>query len=120
MFEFATPSDTAEEQRVRDIICQSFRLPVDKWETYVSNIGRSNFRVLRRDSRPVGALAVYRMGQWFGGRCLDCAGLAAVGIAPEHRSAGAAARLLTSTLTELHDEGIAVSTLYPSTQRAAA
>lgn len=117
MFEFSTLTDPAEEQRLRDILRQSFRLPDDYWETYVRRIGRSNLRVLRRAGQVVGGLSIYRMGQWFGGRRLESAGIAAVGIAPEHRSAGAAAHLMASALVELYEQGVAISALYPSTQR---
>ena len=117
MFEFATLTDPDEEVRLRDILCQSFRLPTDYWDSYVRRIGRANFRILRRAGRLVGGLAIYRMGQWFGGRCLDDAGIAAVGIAPEDRSAGAAAHLMASTLAELYEQGVAISALYASTQR---
>ncbi len=71
MFEFATLTDPDEEVRLRDILCQSFRLSTDYWDSYVRRIGRANFRVLRRAGRLVGGLAIYRMGQWFGGRCFD-------------------------------------------------
>jgi predicted acetyltransferase len=117
LFEFATLTDSNEELRLRDILCQSFRLPTEYWESYVSRIGRANYRILRSAGRLVGGLAIYRMGQWFGGRCLNNAGIAAVGIAPEDRSAGAAAHLMTSTLAELYEQGVAISALYASTQR---
>lgn len=117
VFEFATLTDPNEEVRLRDILCQSFRLPTDYWDGYVERIGRANFRILRRAGRLVGGLAIYRMGQWFGGRCLNDAGIAAVGIAPEDRSAGAAAHLMTATLAELYEQGVAMSVLYASTQR---
>ena len=117
MFEFATLTDPDEEVRLRDILCQTFRLPTDYCDKYLSRIDRANVRVVRRSSRVVGGLAIYRMGQWFGGRCLDAAGIAAVGIAPQDRFAGAAAHLMASTLTELYEQGVAISTLFASTQR---
>ncbi len=117
LFEFATLTDPDEEVRLRDILCQSFRLSTDYWDSYVRRIDRGNFRVLRRGGRLVGGLAIYRMGQWFGGRCLDDAGIAAVGIAPEFRAGGAAAHLMTSSLAELYEQGVPISALYASTQR---
>ena len=117
LFEFATLKDADEEARLCEILCQTFRLPPDYWQNYTRRIGQSNLRVLRRHGRVAGGLAMYHMGQWFGGRCLDCAGIAAVGIAPEDRSAGAAAHMMTSTLLELYEQGVALSSLYPSTQR---
>ena len=117
LFEVSTFTDPSEEARLRDILCQSFRLPNDYWESYARRIGRGNFRILRRADRVIDGLAIYRMGQWFGGKCLNEAGIAAVGIAPEDRSAGAAAHLMTKTLAELYEQGVTLSALYPSTQR---
>jgi predicted acetyltransferase len=45
------------------------------------------------------------------------AGIAAVGIAPEHRGTGAAVELLTQTLKELYASGVPLSTLYAATMR---
>ena len=72
--------------------------------------------MLRRGT-PAGGLALYRMGQWFGGRPVPLVGVGAVAIAPEHRGTGTAERLMEGTLRELRAEGIALSGLYPATQR---
>ncbi|MCH2202323.1 MAG: GNAT family N-acetyltransferase [Fuerstiella sp.] len=117
LFEVATLTDATEEQRLCEIQCQSFGLSTDYWERYVSRIGRTNFRVIRRAGRVIGGLGIYHAGQWFGGRCLDMAGIAAVAIAPEDRSSGAAAHLMASALTELQEQGVPISALYPTTQR---
>ena len=65
----------------------------------------------------MGGLAIYRMGQWFGGQSVPIAGIAAVGVAPEHRGVGVAAELMGRLLKELQTDGVALSTLYASTQR---
>ena len=44
------------------------------------------------------------------------AGIAAVGVAPEHRGKGAAYELLSRTVAELHSSGVPISALYPATQ----
>jgi predicted acetyltransferase len=44
-------------------------------------------------------------------------GIAAVGIAPQYRGTGAAIALMQHTLNEIHAKGIAISALYPATQR---
>ena len=117
LFEYDSLADPAEVSRLRDVLCQVFRLPTSYWESYFARIGHENFRVLRQSNRLVGGLAIYQMGQWFGGQTLGLAGIAAVGIAPEVRSAGAATHLMSSTLTELYRQGVPLSALYPSTQR---
>ena len=117
MFELTRLTDSDDECRLRDILRQSLRFSNDYLVTYARRIGVENFRVLRKGGRVIGGLAIYSMGQWFGGQCLDNAGIAAVGIAPEERAAGAATHLLTATLNELYEQGVPLSTLYPSTQQ---
>ena len=50
-------------------------------------------------------LGIYRLGQYFGGRSVPMAGIAAVGVPPEHRGRGVAKQLMTLTLQGLRDEG---------------
>lgn len=71
---------------------------------------------IARQDRTIGGLAVYHMSQWFGGKTLPMAGIAAVGVLPEHRGQGVANRLLTQTIQELHSQQISISALYPATQ----
>lgn len=77
--------------------------------------GPENYRVVRAAGQPVGGLAILPMGQWFGGERVPMAGIGSLGIAPEWRGRGAASTLLRGVLTELHDGGVALATLYPST-----
>lgn len=106
--------DHDESQRLGKILCQCFGFPQSEWEDYGSNIGLNNFRVIRCNEKVAGGLAIYQMGQWFGGRCIPMAGLAAVGVAPEYRGQGIAVELLRETLKELYAEQIPISTLYPA------
>jgi len=55
------------------------------------------------------------MGQWFGGKTVPMTGVAAVGVAAAARGRGAAHTLMTRSVNELHDRGIALSALYPAT-----
>lgn len=57
------------------------------------------------------------MGQYFGGRSVRCEGIAAVGVAPEARGAGAATEVMNRTIKALYDEKIPLSSLYPATQQ---
>ena len=86
------------------------------WQLYVDRIGSENIRIVRRGSQVAGGMAFYRMGQWFGGRAIPCAGFSGVAISPSDRGTGACAELLTSVLRELHSEGLAIASLYASTQ----
>lgn len=113
---FGTLSNS-ETQQLGNILRQSFNFPASSWDAYFKRLGLKNFRVIRQARRIVGGLALYPMGQWFGGRSIPMSGLAAVGIAPEHRGTGVAAELITQTLKELYANGVPLSALYASTQR---
>ncbi len=86
------------------------------WQLYVERIGLENIRIVRKGHRVAGGLAFYRMGQWFGGKPIPCAGFSAVAISPTDRGTGACAELLASVLRELHSEGVPIASLYASTQ----
>lgn len=75
-----------------------------------------NFRLAYQNGELVGGLGYYSMGQWFGGKCLPMAGVAAVGIAPEHRGTGVAFNLMAHMLQEFYAQDIPISALYPATQ----
>ena len=62
----------------------------------------------------VGHLAVWDVGQWFGGRCVPMGGVAGVGVTPQSRGRGVATALLDRGLTLMHERGDAISTLYPA------
>lgn len=89
----------------------------DKWENYYENIGVNNFRIVCQDKTVVGGLAIYLMGQYFGGQSIPIAGIAAVGIAPEYRGRKAATLLMSELIKELYKENIPLSTLYPASQK---
>lgn len=116
-FEFSTVADHEQAQQLGKIICTCFNSSEDNWQLYSKLIGLENYRVMRQESKVLGGLGIYHMGQWFGGCSLPMAGIAGVGIAPEHRGKGVAAVLLSQTLKELYANGVPLSTLYASTQR---
>jgi len=117
LLEYAQLTDPDEADALRGVLAQTLYFPDSYWPTLVRRVGPENLRVVRRDGRVAGGLAIYRMGQWFGGRCVPMAGIAAVGVAPEQRAIGAAGHLMASTLKELHEDEIPLSVLYASTQR---
>lgn len=114
--EVSTVSVQEDIRQLGEILRQCFSMPASYWPVYAERLGAENLRVVRRAGQIAGGLGIYRMGQWFGGKSLPMAGLAAVGVAPEHRGTGVAATLLAQTLEELHGEGIPLSGLYASTQ----
>ncbi len=65
--------------------------------------------------RPVGAAIFHDMRQWWCGRAVPMAGVAAVKVAPEDRGRGVARRLMTALLDEVAARGYPLSALYPAT-----
>lgn len=109
-------TDPLEWDRLREILTQCFAFPVARWQPYLDMVGVENFRAVRRADRVAGGLAVLWMGQFFGGRSVPMAGVAAVGVPPEERAGGVARSLMTSLLFEARERGFPLSVLYASTQ----
>lgn len=104
----------AEAPAVKDMLSQALIFPRDQMDEWFEGYGPSSFRVITRAESILGGLGVIRMGQWFGGRAIPMGGVMMVGMAPEHRGAGAASFLLREMLRELHEEGIVLATLFAS------
>ena len=111
----SAPRNKAELSTLMDILSDSFNFPREKATRYQKQIGPKNFRVIRSGSSIMGGLGLIHMGQFFGGKSVPMTGIAAVGIAPEHRGSGAATSLMQGALREIHAERCPLSTLYPAT-----
>ncbi len=117
-FEYGTVSKPEDAQQLGVILNQCFNNQLSNgWQTYSQRIGLENFRIIRQAEQIIGGLAILHLGQWYNSERVPMAGIAAVGIAPEHRGTGAAVELLTHTLKELYANGVPLSTLYAATQR---
>ena len=92
----------------------AFNTPYDYSLSWL-RANRDGVRVARAGDEVAGGLVQYDMGQFFGGRSVRNVGIAGVAIGPAARGRGAARSLMAATLNELHDAGVAVSTLYPTT-----
>jgi predicted acetyltransferase len=115
-FEYGTISSLEDSQTLGMILQQCFNSSTEASEAYRARVGLENFRVIRRSGKIVGGLALLQMGQWFGSQCVPMAGIASVGVAPEHRGSGTALTLMQHTLQELAAQEVALSVLYPATQ----
>lgn len=114
--ELSTVVDADEAQHLGAILCQCFNFSIRNWQRSIETLGWENLRVIRRANQVLGGLVIYPMGQWFGGQTIPTAGIAAVGVAVEHRGSGVAAELMRQLLKELQAKDIPLSTLYASTQ----
>ena len=92
----------------------AFNTPYDSCVAWLRQTG-DNVRLVRSGDDVIGGLVQYRMGQFLGGRSVQNVGIAGVAVDPTARGRGAAKTLMGATLNELHREGVAVSTLYPTT-----
>lgn len=115
-FEYRSIVDAAEVKRLGALVTQCFASPSGLEDRYMQRIGTENFRVIYQQATLVGGLATIPMGQWFGGQRVPMTGIAAVGIAPEHRGTGGAIALMRQTVQALHQSGVALSALYPAVQ----
>jgi predicted acetyltransferase len=100
---------------VRSLLARTPAGP-DWVEGWIQRVGLDNVRVALRRGELTGGLVLLPFGQWFGGRLVSMTGVAAVVVAPEHRSSGVAGALLGAALSELHERGTALAALYPATQ----
>ncbi|NJK50190.1 GNAT family N-acetyltransferase [Candidatus Gracilibacteria bacterium] len=115
-FEYLSVFDAQDTKKLGAIIQQCFGSSPENWERYHKRIGIENFRLLRQEGHISAGLAIYHMGQCYGGQIVPMAGIAAVGVAPEYRGKGAAYEILTQTIQELYRQSVPISVLYPATQ----
>lgn len=115
-FEYQHFVDPDDDAPFRDVVWHALNIPHDTWPTFADRMGREHLRVARHNGRLIGGLGTYPMGQWFGGRLVRCAGVAAVGVAPEFRRQGVSRGLLQSMLAEQRAAGVPLAALYPSSQ----
>jgi len=114
-FDIHPPTSDAEIDAYAEILRASFCTPIEQARMSIDRVGMRNILLVRRHKQVLGGLYLLPMGQWFGGRSVPTLGIAAVGIAPEHRGGGAARALMDRAVEEARQRGIPLSTLYPAT-----
>lgn len=113
VYDVANASDQAE---LLQILRWSFRRDEKDIEQWIGRAGLDATRVARCEGRAVASLLLVDAGQFFGGRSVPIAAIAAVATAPEMRGGGIGRTLLGGALDELAARGIGVATLFPSTR----
>jgi predicted acetyltransferase len=86
-----------------------------KVDDYVERTDPGEFRVVEVDGEITSLLRLDRQAQWWLGRALPSAQVLQLATPPQHRGAGHGGRLLAGLLAELHDDGVPLATLTPST-----
>ncbi len=107
--------DPGHTEELCKILAWAFGFPVEDAPRWLEQGGHANVRGITRSGELAGGLVTLPMGQYFGGRRVNMVGIAGVAITPEARGAGAALSLMQHTARELHERGVALSTLYPAT-----
>lgn len=116
-FSYRSNLDEADLKWLKALDAQCFISTLQEAESYFSQIGPDAFRLITQAETRLGGLSLLPMGQWFGEQRVPMMGVAAVGIAPEHRGKGAAIALMQAAIRESYDRGMAISTLYPAVQQ---
>ncbi|MCC6908443.1 MAG: GNAT family N-acetyltransferase [Phycisphaerales bacterium] len=115
-FEYGVPGSDGERAALGEILRQTFNFLRERVPQFFEVSGHENLRVLRHGGSVVGGLVIVHMGQYFGGRSVKMAGIAAVGIDPHMRGQGAASALMGAAVREMHGMGYPITSLYPATQ----
>ena len=115
---YGLPRDDAERAALGEILRRTFHFPADRVEAYFQLAGHENLRVARDEESGAvaGGLVIVPMGQFFNGRLVRLAGIAAVGIASHQRGGGVASRMMRAAVAEMQRAGYPLSALYPATQ----
>lgn len=116
IFDYGAIATPQEAEALGRILAQCFNSSTSE-SSYFERIGLEHVRRLLQDGQLVGGLVHIPMGQWWGQQPVSMTGIAAVGITPEYRGSGAAIALMHNTVQELHQQGVALSVLYPAVQR---
>lgn len=110
---YGPPDGDLELRQYAAAMAQAFAIEPNQALDWATDKGLDGVRVLRGNEVEAG-LAVYRFGQFFGGRGVPAWGVAGVAVRPELRGSGRARELMSALLREMHAEKVALSPLYPA------
>jgi predicted acetyltransferase len=110
------PPESSQVQEQTALLSHAFAVAPTELEKSLKWAGYDNLRVVRERGEVVGCLTLVRMGQFFGGRSVPMVGIAGVAVRPDASRRGVATALMHECMRELAREGVALSSLYASTQ----
>ena len=90
--DYGPPEEGSELQAYTELLGRCFGQTgtLEDTQAWVGKQRREDLRTVREGTRPVAALSLVSMGQFFGGRSVRTAGVAGVGIEPDRRGRGLA------------------------------
>jgi len=112
------PDDDLDAQRALGERAFGLMTPAERegWRRRnVPAVAAGRYFAIFDGKRQVGGATWHDMRQWWAGRSLPMAGLAAVKIAPEIRGQGLGRAMVTNVLREIAARGYPLSALYPAT-----
>ncbi|MBL8881001.1 MAG: GNAT family N-acetyltransferase, partial [Phycisphaerales bacterium] len=109
------PFSQTDTDAIVAIDADAFNFPTERATDYHKLVGSENFRAVRLDGQWASCLASIPCGQYFGGRAIPMAGIAAVAVAPEARGRAVAKFMMRSELERLFAARVPLSALYPAT-----
>lgn len=112
-YRHAREADVAAMTRVMTL---SFAGSADLTERWLHEHDIATVRLLEHAGSILGCARRVPMGLFVGGRRVAMEGVCGVCVAPEARGKGVARDIMTRFVRELHDDGVPIATLYPSTQ----
>lgn len=113
MADIRTPQEE-DRARIVELMRISFNAPA-AWIRHIAPTLRlDRFLAAYEEGRVVAMADAWDLRQWFGGRALPMAGVAAVAAFPERRDAGLAPDVVRALLVRSKQTGALLSTLYPS------
>ena len=115
MIDYGAPAPSQVQEQTA-LLVHAFAVAPTELEKSLKWAGHHNLRVVRERGEVVGCLTMVRMGQFFGGRSVPMVGIAGVAVRPDASRRGVATALMHECMRELAREGVALSSLYASTQ----
>ncbi|MDP3277825.1 MAG: GNAT family N-acetyltransferase [Deltaproteobacteria bacterium] len=114
-FEYRALRETELSAAARSVSL-SFGSSPEDCTGWLESAGLDNVRVLSADGVLCAFLLRIKMGQHLRGRAVSMLGVAGVSVPPEQRGQGYAKVLMEHCVRECHEDTLALSTLYASTQ----
>ncbi len=114
--EIGDPRNDADFERFIEVDAEAFGSTLETSARWMAEAKKHvRLRLARADGEIVGGYAVMQAGQFYGGRSVPAACVAAVAVRPLWRRQGLAGRLMRDCVAVCRDDGAALAPLYAAT-----